>query len=217
VTDRHTVNTITSNALDQLYAERDEARLRAANAYGQRDRLRTRIAALAERWQLPGHLSMPQAATEIEEALNRESWAPWPDPIKQVLNACDQLERAVHNADGRLLTAYDRGVDTAIRRVRNALDQPTPGPAATEEAKTTRVLAALHRSAEQDVSRVIALYEQWVKAGPPPLGTLMARWWDARLVELHDAILGQPAQDVGPTVREAAANDRRWPLEKAGE
>ncbi len=60
---------------------------------------------------------------------------------------------------------------------------------ATERDKTTRVFAALHRSAEQDVSRVIALYQQWVKAGPPPLGTPMSRWWDARLVELHDAIV----------------------------
>jgi hypothetical protein len=59
---------------------------------------------------------------------------------------------------------------------------------ATEAEKTTRVFAALHRSAEQDVSRVIALYERWVKAGPPPLGASIARWWDARLVELHNAI-----------------------------
>uniref|UniRef100_UPI001ABF052F hypothetical protein n=1 Tax=Streptomyces bobili TaxID=67280 RepID=UPI001ABF052F len=64
-----------------------------------------------------------------------------------------------------------------------------PGPALTAEETTTRVFAALHRSAEQDVSRVIALYEQWVKAGPPPLGTPMARWWDKRLAELHAAIL----------------------------
>ncbi|MEV0441842.1 hypothetical protein AB0I84_06025 [Streptomyces spectabilis] len=63
------------------------------------------------------------------------------------------------------------------------------GPAAAEAATTTRVFAALHRSAEQDVTRVIALYEQWVKAGPPPLGTSMSRWWDARLAELHDALL----------------------------
>lgn len=70
------------------------------------------------------------------------------------------------------------------------------GPAAieaTELATTTRVFAALHRSAEQDVSRVIDLYERWVKAGPPPLGTPIARWWDARLAELHDAI--RPLKD----------------------
>ncbi|MEU3507642.1 hypothetical protein ABZ733_06900 [Streptomyces longwoodensis] len=66
-----------------------------------------------------------------------------------------------------------------------------PAPAATEATDretTARVFAALHRSAEQDVIRVIALYERWVKAGPPPLGASMARWWDARLIELHNAI-----------------------------
>lgn len=60
--------------------------------------------------------------------------------------------------------------------------------AAEDSETTTRVFAALHRSAEDAVTRVIDLYEQWVKAGPPPLGTLMARWWDRRLVELHNAI-----------------------------
>jgi hypothetical protein len=42
-------------------------------------------------------------------------------------------------------------------------------------------------------TRVIALYEEWVKAGPPPFGTSLARWWDQRLVELHDAILNSAA------------------------
>jgi hypothetical protein len=68
------------------------------------------------------------------------------------------------------------------------LHRGRPAPAAAELEETARVFAGLHRSAEQDVSRVIALYEQWVKAGPPPLGTLMARWWDRRLAELHNAI-----------------------------
>ncbi|MFI0268594.1 hypothetical protein [Streptomyces luteogriseus] len=75
----------------------------------------------------------------------------------------------------------------AADQVLSILDER--GPAATEQEKTTRVFAALHRSAEQDVSRVIALYERWVKAGPPPLGTSTSRWWDKRLVELHNAIL----------------------------
>ncbi|MFI8300020.1 hypothetical protein ACIGCZ_29250 [Streptomyces nigra] len=62
---------------------------------------------------------------------------------------------------------------------------------------TTRLTAELARSADADVQRVIALYEQWVKAGPPPLGASMARWWDARLAELRAAILppDEPAQD----------------------
>ncbi|NUO43677.1 MAG: hypothetical protein HOV82_16765 [Streptomyces sp.] len=42
--------------------------------------------------------------------------------------------------------------------------------------------------AEAALARITALHEQWVKAGPPPLGTPTARWWDRRLVELHNAI-----------------------------
>lgn len=67
------------------------------------------------------------------------------------------------------------------------LHRGKPGPPATEAADaetTTRVFAALHHGAEQDVTRVIGLYEQWVKAGPPPLGVPLAR-----LAELHAAIL----------------------------
>ncbi|OQQ16104.1 hypothetical protein B0675_02125 [Streptomyces sp. M41(2017)] len=45
------------------------------------------------------------------------------------------------------------------------------------------------RHSEAVIERVIQLNEQWVKAGPPPLGASMARWWDARLVELHNAIV----------------------------
>jgi hypothetical protein len=66
-----------------------------------------------------------------------------------------------------------------------------PAPAATEATDmetTARVFAGLHRSAEQDVTRVIELYERWVTEGAPPLGVPIARWWDKRLVELRDAI-----------------------------
>ena len=88
--------------------------------------------------------------------------------------------------------------------------------AAAEAAQVARIFAGLHESAEQDIARVTDLYERWVKAGPPPLGTPMARWWDRRLVELHEAI--RPTRhDDGPTVREAAADDRYWDTERAGE
>ncbi|GHA28826.1 hypothetical protein GCM10010372_30850 [Streptomyces tauricus] len=53
-----------------------------------------------------------------------------------------------------------------------------------------RTYAGLARSADADVQRVIDLYERWVKAGPPPLGTSMARWWDTRLLELCAVING---------------------------
>jgi hypothetical protein len=77
------------------------------------------------------------------------------------------------------------------------LHQLEPRPAATKATNTettARVFAALHQSAEQDVTRVIDLYERWVKAGPPPLGVPLARWWDARLAQLH-AALDQPKVD----------------------
>jgi hypothetical protein len=82
-----------------------------------------------------------------------------------------------------------------------ALDEPTPGPAATQTAEPDEF--GLHHcprctDAVRDLQQhltwctepddVIALYEQWVKAGPPPLGTSIARWWDTKLIELHNAI-----------------------------
>ena len=42
--------------------------------------------------------------------------------------------------------------------------------------------------AEAANERVRALTARWVKAGPPPLGTSLARWWDRRLVELNAAL-----------------------------
>jgi hypothetical protein len=46
------------------------------------------------------------------------------------------------------------------------------------------------------IDRVRALADQWVKAGPPPLGTPIARWWDGRLVELNVAL--DEAKDATP-------------------
>jgi hypothetical protein len=76
------------------------------------------------------------------------------------------------------------------------VDGSTTATGTTELETTARVLSALHRSAEDTVTRVIALHEQWVKAGPPPLGAPLARWWDQRLAELHNAI--QPAGESTP-------------------
>lgn len=54
---------------------------------------------------------------------------------------------------------------------------------------TSGITAALARSADPDLNRVIALHGRWTQAGAPPLGTSMARWWDRRLAELHAAIV----------------------------
>lgn len=52
-------------------------------------------------------------------------------------------------------------------------------------------------STEAANTRVRALADRWVKAGPPPLGVPLARWWDARLVELHD-VIRPAAEDAAP-------------------
>jgi hypothetical protein len=104
-------------------------------------------------------------------------------------------------------------------------DQPEPGPRqqlseAPELEKTARVFAALHQSAEQDVSRVTALYEQWVQAGPPPLGTSISRWRDARLAEMWAALSpsDQPRQEQGaPVDWQAIAEQRERELKRVGE
>jgi hypothetical protein len=50
--------------------------------------------------------------------------------------------------------------------------------------------------AEAAVKRVHDLRDRWVKAGPPPLGTPIARWVDRRLVELNTAL--NPSEDSAP-------------------
>ena len=101
------------------------------------------------------------------------------------------------------VTEYNIGRVDFARKVLAALDELSAPAAtqATEQEKTTRVFAALHRSAEQEVTRVINLYEQWVKAGPPPLGVSMSRWWDARLVELRGAIHAPAEQPARTTLK----------------
>ncbi|MFG3090656.1 hypothetical protein ACGGAI_23830 [Streptomyces antibioticus] len=138
---------------------------------------------------------------------------PHQDPIvkaRETLARAEQAEAAierVREAAATLTTEADAYAAThnpececewvsatldAAARILTALD----GAAATELEKTARVFAALHRSAEDTVTRVIDLQGQWVKAGPPPLGAPLARWWDQRLAELHQAIL-PPADAPG--------------------
>jgi len=89
------------------------------------------------------------------------------------------------------LDAIDTATDgltihAATARIRAALDDATPSPAAPGPAV--------------ELTTAVDLYERWVKAGPPPLGTSMSRWWDRRLAELHNAILPpsaeQPAEET---------------------
>ena len=53
--------------------------------------------------------------------------------------------------------------------------------------------------AEKRLARIRALADQWAKAGPPPLGTSIARWVDRRLVELNTALDGPKRPGVRST------------------
>ena len=159
---RHTVNTITSDALDALYEQ-----LETAEATESQRQLATARAALAS-----ATTRAARAETALTRAREAAAWTRRNYP-------------ALHSVNDRFAAALDE-----------------PGTAATEHETTARVFAALHRSAEQDVTRVIDLYEQWVKAGPPPLGTPTSRWWDRRLAELHNTIrppTNQPEHHTGTT------------------
>jgi hypothetical protein len=57
-------------------------------------------------------------------------------------------------------------------------------------------LDAQEASAEAATGRVRALLARWVKAGAPPLGVSLSRWWDKRLVELNTALDGPEDRTV---------------------
>lgn len=67
---------------------------------------------------------------------------------------------------------------------------------ATYGENALRDALARLNGAEAAVERVRALRDRWVKAGPPPLGASMARWRDARLIELNTA-LAEPKKPCG--------------------
>lgn len=65
------------------------------------------------------HAALKRAHVALAAQAGRDQAA-----IGRVRAASDQLHRAALNADGVPLAAYDRGVDTAVRRIRTALDTP---------------------------------------------------------------------------------------------
>lgn len=97
----------------------------------------------------------------------------------------EQLAEVIENA--LLAVIPNRGIrqEVSRRATNDVLAVILPG---------ARITAGLARDADAGMKRVIALYEQWVKAGPPKLGTPIAREWDRRLAEFHRVIKGP-----GPT------------------
>lgn len=173
---RLSINEINSEQLDDLYmrAEQLEELLGVAEETSNQSE--------AERARAVQRAEQAEAALERARQARRR--------MNSALIAVESHLTKPYPDDPRW-TPWTRFVGPALQGLTEALQS---GPPASET--TARVFAALHRSAEQDVTRVIDLYEQWVKSGPPPLGTSISRWWDARLVELHDAIL-PPLRETG--------------------
>jgi hypothetical protein len=134
-------------------------------------------------------LRLPNAKDIVDEALRTlgaKAMAATPLEVREQI--AEALYR--HDHSGWSMRLVDSDIkDAYLARADAVLPVILP---------TTRLLGELHRSAHEDVQRVIGLYEQWVKAGPPPLGASMARWWDARLAELHAAI-NPPEHAEDPT------------------
>lgn len=96
---------------------------------------------------------------------------------RTLLENHDELDLAEMLARAEALLAAEQPVRDQLAAAINAL-----GKSETELAGLRATLAT-----------VAALCKRWVKAGAPPLGTLIARWWDKRLVELGK-VLEQPAR-----------------------
>lgn len=167
--DRIPLDEMNSDQLDALWnqIDRDTAAIARARA-------------LASRWGILR--AYGSAATELRTALDEQPGPAATEPAHTASALRARLRAAI---DPLLLehpehNRTDEHEELLGEIITGVLDVVLPHG---------RFMRAMHQSAEEDVSRVITLYEHWVKAGPPPLGTSLSRWWDARLVELHDAIL----------------------------
>lgn len=117
-----------------------------------------------------------------------------PAPAAAATEAAPSPARDLIAAVIREFPFDDYGLDDVSFRLEDEPDTQEWVPALADRVlavilPTTRALAGLARSDNDAVNRVIRLYEQWVKAGPPKLGTSISREWDRRLAELHAAIL----------------------------
>lgn len=196
MTDRHTVETITADALNALYeqldaAEATESERQLAAAREALASATTRAAsaeAQVKHWlefieRFPAHMQFSLAHPDgTTEQLPCADWC----------YAC-RLERAeaFKVSVANLLAEYEVGewaLHSATIALRALLDQaarPAPHP-----------IALVARAEDDDLNRVTKLLSRWTQAGPPPLGVSLARWWDTRLVELREAILGLDPRDL---------------------
>lgn len=117
-----------------------------------------------------------------------------------------EMERA---ATERARQCAEQGERTAawFARTGGVIGAPSCSPG-VEETEPNNLAAA---EATGLRTRVTALFEQWVKAGPPPLGVPTARWWDRRLVELGAAIHGAGEQSARTTAKNPPTSEEQQP------
>lgn len=178
MTGRHTVDSINDDDLDQLYnqlaALRQVARVYCPHC-GRGDAAPT-VTDWEQQKQRADQAEKERGEWEATAYRHAKHW-------RTAAATVTRVHEALASFDGRGVIAIGHvnlDVPTAgevLDAVRHALD-----PAATQATDT------------ETTARVIDLYERWVKAGPPPLGVPLARWWDARLAQLH-AALDQPKVD----------------------
>ncbi|MFC7817590.1 hypothetical protein ACFUTR_23450 [Streptomyces sp. NPDC057367] len=140
MTIRHTVDSITSDALDQLYRERDEARQHAATIAAQRDRLRQRMHALADRWDTALAPDKPYARSLRAEI----SVAPFDSDGAMTVQEYREHGRILWafrcwgtaTCDGWLGLGHHTETSALLERERHVAEehgeQPAPAPAATQ-------------------------------------------------------------------------------------
>ncbi|WP_086787365.1 hypothetical protein [Streptomyces caniscabiei] len=112
------------------------------------------------------------------------------DTLRQQLDAAhrrfDSLDAVVYSCGPHVPKLTAAHVTPAMERA--ATERARQAAAEHERAAEWFAANSSPHPAEAAVQRVTALRDRWVKAGPPPLGTPLARWWDKRLVELNTAL-----------------------------
>ena len=123
------------------------------------------------------------------------------DRLRDDIEECRAYEQDAHRraadaAKSAMTTCatHDRLRKEAEERADQAEDLLRVAHDTSKKSEAERASAVKRaETADATVQRVTDLYERWVKAGAPPLGTSMSRWWDRRLAELHAAL--EPAKE----------------------
>lgn len=142
MSDRKTLDQMTSDDLDQLYNERDEARQAAATIAAQRDRLRQRMNNLAGRWDHALAPDKPYART----LRNEISCDPFdPEGAMTVQEYTERGRRlwafrcwGTDTCDGWLGLGHHTQTSALLERERHVAEEHVEsGPAATQATSAT--------------------------------------------------------------------------------